>query len=175
MNKRLLLLGAVSALVLAGCADEQTDLRAWMAEVRRTTPPVSEVIPEPKKFEPYRYQSAEQVAPFDPEKLSSAIKVADRRSSTLAPDMRRRKEPLESYPTDTIQMVGHLQQRGRMLALLQADQMVYQARVGNYVGQNYGLITRISENEVKVKELVQDTTGDWVERETTLQLQESGK
>lgn len=175
MNKILLAGAAGALLLLAGCADEQTDLRAWMTDVRRTTPPITETIPEPKKFEPYRYQSRAQESPFDPDKLSTAMKIADRRGSSLQPDLRRRKEALEAFPTDAIHMVGHLQQRGRVLALLQADQTVYQARVGNYVGQNYGLITRISESEVMVKELVRDTTGDWIERETTLQLQESGK
>ncbi|HRA78368.1 MAG TPA: pilus assembly protein PilP, partial [Burkholderiaceae bacterium] len=59
-------------------------------------------------------------------------------------------------------------------ALLQVDQIVYQARVGNHAGQNFGVITRISDDEVLLRELVQDAAGDWVHRESKLQLQEGG-
>jgi type IV pilus assembly protein PilP len=60
-------------------------------------------------------------------------------------------------------------------ALLKADGMVYQARVGNHAGQNYGVITRVSETEIRLRELVQDAAGDWVARETALKLQETMK
>lgn len=72
-------------------------------------------------------------------------------------------------------MVGHLSNGRQAFALLQVETMVYQARVGSYAGQNFGMITKVSENEVKLKELVQDAAGDWVERETALRLQEGGK
>jgi type IV pilus assembly protein PilQ len=50
---------------------------------------------------------------------------------------------------------------------------VYQAKLGGYIGQNFGLIVKISEAEVQIKETVQDAAGDWVEREAKLELQES--
>ena len=89
--------------------------------------------------------------------------------------MDRRREPLEAFPLDTIHMVGVLRRPDAVAALLQVDRVVYQARVGNYIGQNFGVITKITEGEVTLKETVQDSSGDWVERITTLQLQESKK
>ncbi len=68
-------------------------------------------------------------------------------------------------------MVGNLRQGSANVALLQADTALFQVRVGNYVGQNFGRVLRISESEVAIRETVQDAAGDWVERDTALQLQ----
>jgi len=89
--------------------------------------------------------------------------------------MTRRKEPLESYPLDSITMVGILSRPNLRYALLRANGVVYQVKVGNYVGQNFGIVTKISDSEVTLKEVVQDASGEWVERISTLQLQESKK
>ncbi len=106
--------------------------------------------------------------------MANALKaLAAKSSSGLAPDLSRRREPLEAYPVDTISMVGTLQRPNMRYALLRADNVIYQIKVGNYIGQNFGIVTRIDENEVAIKEVVQDAAGEWVERATTLQLQES--
>ena len=97
------------------------------------------------------------------------------RASGPQPDFGRRREPLEAYPIDAIRMIGHIRDGRRSYALLLADNLVYQARAGDHVGQNFGVITRVSEGELRLKELVQDAAGDWVERETTMQLQENRK
>lgn len=166
-------LGALAAASLAGCANDQAELRQWMDTVRAGVKPVHERISEPRRFEPYRYDNEGQVDPFSVAKLGGAP-AADGETPRggLKPDLTRRREALESYPLDAIRMVGHLANRQGQYALLQAESLVYQARVGNYAGQNFGMITRISETEVKLKELVQDAVGDWVERETTLQIQD---
>ena len=172
---RMLTLAAAAAL-LAGCGEEHGELRAWMDEVRRTTQPVTEKIPEPKRFEPFRYANADAPDPFSSAKLAANFEqFAQQSRGGLRPDLSRRREPLESFPLDTIRMVGHMSNASANYALLQVDRMVYQARVGNYAGQNFGMITKISETEVVLKELVQDAAGDWVERHTSLQLQEGGK
>jgi len=72
-------------------------------------------------------------------------------------------------------MVGTLQKPGLSYALLQVDKAVYQIKVGNYVGQNFGKVTRVSETEVELKEIVQDASGEWTERQAKLELQESKK
>jgi type IV pilus assembly protein PilP len=84
----------------------------------------------------------------------------------------RRKEPLEAFPLETLKMVGTLVKGKATHAIVQADKGLHQVRVGNYMGQNYGIITNISENEVLLKELVEDANGDWTERASSLQLQE---
>jgi type IV pilus assembly protein PilP len=56
--------------------------------------------------------------------------------------------------------------RGRAASLRQG---------GDYLGQNFGKITRITETEIDLREIAQDASGEWIERTSTLQLQESGK
>lgn len=172
--KTLVALGVLAAVSLAGCANDHSDLRDWMQTVRANARPVQEPISEPRRFEPYRYDNEGQVDPFSVAKLGGSSDGADAGASRggLKPDANRQREALEAFPLDSIRMVGHLANRHGEYALLQAERLVYQAGVGNYAGQNYGMITRISETEVKLKELVQDAVGDWVERETTLQIQD---
>jgi type IV pilus assembly protein PilP len=164
-------------LLIAGCdVTDQGEVERWMSETRRDMKPMVQDIPEPKKFEPFLYQQQKAVDPFSPVKIEAALqKLAAKSSSGLHPDMDRRREPLEAFPLDTIRMVGVLRRPDAVAALLQVDRIVYQARVGNYVGQNFGVITKITEGDVTLKETVQDPSGQWVERITTLQLQESKK
>jgi type IV pilus assembly protein PilP len=163
----------VLAAALAACGADQNELRAWMDEVRRNTLPIRETVPEPKHFEPFRYDNLAQIDPFSQAKLQAALdKLAQRSKGGARPDLERRREPLESYPLESIHMVGHLSNNQQNFALLQVESLVFQARVGNYAGQNFGKITTVSDSEVKLKELVQDAAGDWVERETALRLQE---
>jgi type IV pilus assembly protein PilP len=89
--------------------------------------------------------------------------------------MNRRKEPLEAYPLDSMHMVGSVAKFGRQYALMKVDNLLYQVKVGDYIGQNYGKVTKISETEVALREIVQDAAGEWTERPTTLQLQEKGR
>ena len=89
--------------------------------------------------------------------------------------MARRKEPLEAYPLDAVKMVGSLNKTGVPTALVSVDKLLYQVRTGNYLGQNYGKIVGISETNMRLREIVQDSTGDWVERMTTLDLQEGNE
>lgn len=171
------LLIAAAAVSLAGCANDQTELRNWMQTVRAGVHPKFEPVSEPRRFEPYRYDNGGEIDPFSVAKLAGAPDASgEAKRGSLGPDLSRRREALEGYPLDTIRMVGHLANQSGNYALLQAESLVYQARVGNYAGQNFGVITKISETEVKLKELVQDAVGDWVERETALQIQDgSGK
>ncbi len=168
-----LLMCVILLVGLAACGSDKNELIAWMTEVRNSTPPIKESIPEPKRFEPFRYENLAQVEPFSTRKLQAAFdKLQSRSKNGVTPDINRRRESLESYPLEQIKMVGHLSDRKSNFALLQVESLVYQAKVGNYAGQNFGVITKVSESEVKLKELVQDASGEWVERETALRLQE---
>jgi type IV pilus assembly protein PilP len=168
---------AISAwvLVLGGCGEDTGELRAWMDQVRRTTQPVRVAVPAPSQFEPFRYDAASLYDPFAPSRLQlgAITTVKAPAASGLKPDDRRRREPLEAFPLDTIRMVGHLSDGRQMTALLQVDSMVYTVTAGNYIGQNYGRIVQVTEQEVKLREMVQDATGDWVERDARLKLQDA--
>jgi type IV pilus assembly protein PilP len=163
------------AAAIAGCdSNHERELQAWMDEARRTTPPIRETLTEPKRFQPFRYQPGDAPDPFSQSKLLGALeKAAERSASGLKPDLTRRREPLEAFTLETLRLVGHLQKGDVNVALLQAEKLVYQVRVGNYIGQNFGRVIRISETELGLKELVQDAVGDWIERETSMRLQES--
>ena len=96
-------------------------------------------------------------------------------NSLLAAEMNRRKEPLEAYPLDSMSMVGSVTKQGQPYALLRVDNLLYQVKVGDYLGQNYGRITKIAETEIALREIVQDAAGEWIERPSTLQLQEKAR
>jgi type IV pilus assembly protein PilP len=96
-------------------------------------------------------------------------------NSMLAAEINRRKEPLEAYPLDSMTMVGSVTKGGRPYALLRVDNLLYQVKTGDYLGQNFGKITKISETDVTLREIVQDAGGEWIERNSALQLQEKAR
>jgi type IV pilus assembly protein PilP len=59
--------------------------------------------------------------------------------------------------------------------LVTVGKLLYQVRTGDHLGQNYGLVTKISETEVTLREIAQDAVGEWIERTASLQLQERSK
>lgn len=166
----LLLLG------LSACSDDVDEQRQWMDEQRRQARATIKPLQPPKKFLPQPYETAGAVDPFSTQKLSVAIKQeATQPNSLLAAEMSRRREPLEAYPLDGMSMVGSLTKSGRLYALLKVDNLLYQVKVGDYLGQNFGRVVKIAETEISLREVVQDAAGEWVERSSTLQLQEKGR
>ena len=171
---------ALATLGLSACGDsDQEDLQRWMVEQRAQIKPSVPPISEPKKFTPQAYTQEAAVDPFSSQKLTQALKRETTQSTSsaalLAPELSRRKEPLEGYPLDAMVMVGSLVKQGQPVALVQVDKLLYQVRPGNYLGQNYGRIVKIGESEVSLREIVQDAAGEWIERTATLQLQERSK
>lgn len=174
--------GACAALiaVLAGCSSSgQEELQQWMTEQRNQTKPKVQPIPEPKKFTPQAYTQEAATDPFSNLKLTEALKrdssQVSANAALVAPELARRKEPLESFPLDAMSMVGSLIKQGHPVGLVKVDNLLYQVRVGNYLGQNYGRITKVGETEVSLREIVQDSGGEWIERTAKLQLQEGSK
>ena len=93
----------------------------------------------------------------------------------VEPELARRKEPMEAFPLDTMTLVGSIVKAGQPIALVVAEGLLYQFKLGSYLGQHYGRVTKISESEVTLREIVQDAAGEWIERIATLQLQERAK
>jgi type IV pilus assembly protein PilP len=179
--RHTLLLSVAAVMALSACeGSEHEELNKWMAEQRAITKPQIDPIPEPKKFTPEVYAQEAAVEPFSNQKLTQALKrdaqqAGSASAALLAPELNRRKEPLEAYPLDSMTMVGSLMKKGNPVALLKVDNLLYQVKPGNYLGQNYGRITKVGESEVVLRELVQDAAGEWIERVATLQLQEKSK
>lgn len=165
------------SMVLSGCGDGGVqELREWMDETRRQTVVAVPKLAEPKKFTPFLYTAKEDLDPYNPVKLSAALaKLKTNTGTGIRPDLERRREPLEAYPLDTLKMVGTLEKPGLSYALIQVEKSVFQAKVGQYIGQNFGMITKITDAEVEIKEIVRDAAGEWTERKATLELQENSK
>ena len=156
------------ALILAACGEGFSDLRQFVKDSDKSVVRKIDPLPQVKPFAPFAYEGFDLPDPFKPRKL--AIKQND--GGGLAPDLNRRKEPLEAYPLEQLKMVGTLSQAGITHALVRAEKTLYRVKKGNYLGQNFGLITEITDTEVKLKEIVQDTAGDWTERQSVLPLLE---
>ncbi len=175
-RKVLVGLGWSVAALLGACSAETEELQQWMDQQRREAKPNIAPLQAPKKFDPEPYSTAQAVEPFSTQKLSVALKQEARQpNSVLSAELNRRKEPLEAYPLDSMGMVGSVSKQGRPFALLRVDNLLYQVKVGDYLGQNYGRITRIAETEIALREVVQDAAGEWTERPATLQLQEKAR
>lgn len=169
------LLLIVAGLMAACSLSPEDELHDWMTQQRNTVKPTIKPVAAPTKFIPQEFTSASEVSPFSTEKLVNVLMnqmAMAANSGLLAGERNRRKEPLEVMPLDTMSMVGVLDKKGQKVALVRAENMLYQVKVGNYLGQNFGRITRITESEVTVREIVQDAAGEWVERPASLQLLE---
>lgn len=165
---------------LSGCgASGEEQLQQWMVEQRSAIRPKVERLPEPVKFAPQPYTEEASIEPFSNQKLAQALKrdsnQATANAALIAPELARRKEPLEAYPLDAAVMVGSLIKVGQLVALVRIDNLLYQVKAGNYLGQNYGRITKVSETGMTLREIVQDAAGEWIERTATLQIQEGSK
>lgn len=173
-----LLAGCLAALSGCGTSGED-ELRQWMAELRASTKPHVTPIEEPKKFQPQKYTASNEIDPFNLSRLTMALKRDSAQNASnaglLAPELARRREPLEAYPLDAMTMVGSMRKNGRPVALLRVDNLLYQVYLGNYLGPNYGKVVEISETTVKIREIVQDIAGEWTERIVALELQEGKK
>ena len=163
-NIFILLLG----FMLAACTEEFQDIKDFIKESDKGLRGRVEPLPEVKPYEPFLYNAFDLPDPFKPRKTEVAKGAGD---SKLQPDLNRRKEALEAYPLENLRMVGTLEQRKVVYALIKSpDNNLYRVKTGNYMGQNFGLITDVTESALKLKELVQDGVGDWAERESNLQL-----
>jgi type IV pilus assembly protein PilP len=170
---------ALLACMLAACGDgENEDIKKWMAETSKDMRGRVEKIEEPKKFVPFKYESDKAVDPFSSSKvtaLAEGEKKSAKASAGPRPDLTRRKEVLEAFPLESLKMVGAMQQRGTFFAIIKADANLHRVKVGNYMGQNFGKITNITETEVMLQEMIEDGSGDYAYRDSTLVLQEEKK
>lgn len=172
--------GLMALAVLSGCGSaSQGELMEWMQAQRGTVQPKVQPLAEPKQFVSQAYLSEGQVSPFSQDKLLAALNREAGRTGAnnalIAQEMARRKEPLEAMPLDTMAMVGVLDKGKQTVGLVRVNGLLYQVRAGGYLGQNYGRVTKISETEITLREIVQDGVGEWIERPAALQLQEGTK
>ncbi len=170
--KRAKLFILLGCLALAGCGERHLDeVKDFVKNSEKLPRGRIPPLPEVKPYEPFAYDAFDLVDPFRPRKIAPPKAVAG--AGGIQPDFSRRKEPLEAYPLENLKMVGTLQQSKVMHALVKTpDNNLFRVRAGNYLGQNFGRITEITETNIMLKEIVQDSGGSWEEKEQALQLQD---
>lgn len=172
--KRLFI--ALTCLGLTGCFDDTSDLREFTAAVKSSTVPVPEKMPAIPVFKHVAYAATTQRSPFmapRPEVIQDSIPTVQ---NCLTPNVSRRKEPLEQYPMDNLSMRGTLGLDSSLWALVEAaDGSLHRVRDGNFLGLYNGQITLVTEQQLKVTELIPDGTGCWKERETVLTMVDPGQ
>jgi type IV pilus assembly protein PilP len=172
--RKTLALFTLAALAACG-GEEHGDLKQELAQLTKDFRGRVDALPQVKPYEPVPYTAEGQVDPFRPERID----VAQNRLSPSASSARvekerdRPKEPLEAFPLESIQMMGTITLEKETFALVKAGPNLYRVRKGNYMGQNFGVVTGIDEAQISLKELVQDGGGEWVERTSSLQLVET--
>ncbi len=160
-------------LGLASCGGEKySDLKQFVKESDNLPHGRIPPLPDVKPYEPFTYDAYNLLDPFKPRKIEPPKGAG----GSLQPDLTRRKEPLEAYPLENLQMVGTLQQGKTTYALIKTpDNNLFRVKPGNYMGQNFGLIGEITESGIQLKEIIQDSTGDWTERTSNMTLIEEQK
>lgn len=164
------------AALVAGCGgEEQGELRQELAAMTKDLRGRVDPLPPVRSYEPVPYKGDSMVDPFMPSRIVVTQVAGGGGGGGVQPDLNRPKEPLEAFPLEQIQMVGTLSQDKDVYALVKAGANLFRVKKGNYMGQNFGVITGIDESQISLKEVVQDSGGDWVERSTTVQLSEGKK
>ncbi|WDE04751.1 pilus assembly protein PilP [Thalassomonas viridans] len=171
MIKYLVLL---PALLLSGCFDDPSELKAFMAKVQADTGNEIEPMPAVPKFNHFDYSAQSERSPFvapEPEAIQEKLQQM---TGCLSPDPRRRKQPLEKYSLADLSMRGTLGELGITWALVQAsDASLHRVAVGGYMGLYHGRITQVTQESVTVVELIPDGAGCWLERESVVSIVES--
>lgn len=164
---RILLLIAMLALALAsGCSRGMSDLDAYIAEVKARPGGRIEPLPEIRTYQTFRYDPGDARSPFVPD-----VPTAGSVAGGVRPDADRRREYLESFPLDTLSMVGTVSMGGRLYGLVQtSDKLVHRVLAGNYIGQNDGRIVSINSSEIQVLEIIPDGLGGYIERAASISL-----
>jgi type IV pilus assembly protein PilP len=164
------------AILLAGCGNDQhSDLRQELKALTKGLRGHVKPLPQVKPYQPVSYDDEDLVDPFRPDRIIIAKTNRKHVGGTPGPDLNRPKEPLEAFPLESITMVGTITEAKQTYGLVKAGANLYRVKKGNYMGQNFGVITSITDSEIKLTELVQDGSGEWVQRSSALQLQEVSK
>ena len=157
------------SISLFGCAKSNDDLTAFITKTKSKH--LGSVQPLPT-FEPYKnftYSAAELRDPF--EAAFEAEATESYINNSLRPSENRPKEPLESYPLDTLRMVGILIQHENTWGLVKdPNNVVHRIQTGNYAGQNEGQIISVTEKQIDIIEIIPDGLGGYIERTASLAI-----
>lgn len=160
---------ALAVIALAACgASEEDGLRQWMTQTRAAKAPPPEPLPDVKPYSPREYDGVKSPEPFAQTKIGELNKTMSE-----SPEAGRRHEPLEDFPLENFKMLGMLKKNGETYGVVRVDNKIHHVKVGQYLGQNYGRVVRINDQEIVLRELVREGVSDWKEKMTSLKLEAS--
>ena len=164
----------ISVISLSGCSEGTSDLEAWVADVKARPQQGVEPLPEVIPYKTFAYNENNKRDPFDASIFRPKIgQTGPKHFSSITPDSNRVPEYLESFPLDTLRMVGTMQQENQTWALIKTpDNTIQRVLSGNYLGQNNGKIISISDDVVELAEIIPDEFGGWRERSSSIALSE---
>ena len=166
--KNFAALALLSLLAACGGGD---DPRAFVANAGKDLRGKVDPLPEVKPYEPFTYTATDLPNPFKPRKLTPPPGEG---KGGIQPPRDHVKQILENYPLEGLKMVGTLQQNKMTFALIKTpDNNLYRVKQGNYMGQDFGIVTQVTDTGINITEIVQDSGGDWTERATKLEMSES--
>jgi type IV pilus assembly protein PilP len=172
--KRLILVALCGALGACSGGDHE-DIKRWMAENTKDMRGNIPKLPEVKPYEPVPYDVESLVEPFKASKIEPESKRGQGgKGGAFEPDFEARElrnSLLEKYPIESLKMIGYLNVNRQPIGVIQVENKVKQIKVGEYLGLDFGMVTRITDKEVVLRELIQDSAGDWSERTSSLYLQ----
>jgi|SRR5690606_31384437 len=166
-----LLVAALLAGSLSGCAGDLSDLRKFVEQEKARPPGPIEPLPQIQPYETFTYQAQGVRSPFRPDDSSAtaASEQGQASGSGIQPDFNRNKEYLERFPLDTLSMVGTITANGQHFGLVaDPEGAVHRVQVGNYLGQNHGQIIEIGNTQIKLTEIVPDGLGGWIENQAAI-------
>ena len=173
--KRLLLIAFCGALG-ACTGGDHVDLKQWMADDTKDMRGSVPKLPDVKPYEPVPYEMDGTLDPFKPNKIEpeSRYKQLAGKGGAFMPDFEAREirnSLLEKYPIESLKMIGFMNVNRKPMAVIQVEDKIKQVKVGDYMGLDFGMVTQVTDTEVQLRELIQDSAGDWTERKSSLYLQ----
>ena len=163
-------------IALISCEDHSFyNLNQYIEKIKAEQKAEVKHLPEIKQIEPFIFNAKGLRNPFIPFATINDLRptISHTGDRIIAPNIKRPKEVLESFSLDTLKMVGTINIRSNVWALIKAeDNIIYKAHLGSYLGKNYGKITQISINKIDLTEMMSDQSGLWRERQASLDLTE---
>ncbi len=160
-----------SVLLLQSCAKGIDDLKAFIQNTQKNSVGRVKKLPKYIPYKQFVYTSDGLRDPFIPENEILSEKI-ENSGDKLTPDASRKKEPLEDFPLDTLQMVGTLEREHTWALIRTPEGSIFRVKEGNYLGQNNGKIIALDQSKVVVQELIKNGMGEWVERTAQISMGE---
>lgn len=163
--------------VVIGCSGSNHDeLQQWMDDSAKDMRGNIPKLPEVRPYQAVPYEVEGMLDPFKPNKIEpeSKYRQSAGKGGAFQPDFEAREQRnslLEKYPIESLKMIGYLNVNKQPIAVIQVDDKVKQVKVGDYIGFDFGMVTKVTDKEVELRELIQDSAGDWSERKSSLLLQ----